>query len=217
MHKKSSFQRVETVCESTVITTSSYRLLSSTRMSIFQRGQMRGGHVYQRQLATVTAATASGGRSRSPTPPLPHVSASSGRSRSPAPSPLVGTTVNDPYHHIIMARIRQSFVAVSRIVTCSFNDANLVTPLDHNTINLSPRFEVSNLLRRAASTSSHHDVWSRWLRHVSSRMDGNESISRLQYAQVSDMPNAVQEQRHATLRRVATVDEAHVGVGARAM
>jgi hypothetical protein len=105
----------------------------------FGQRQMRGGHVYQRQLASVTAAGSS--RSRSPTPPLPNVSVSSVRSRSPAvpPPPLlhISTTANHPYHHTIMAHIRQSSAVVPRMPTCSFNDTNLVTPLDHISINLS--------------------------------------------------------------------------------
>jgi hypothetical protein len=101
----------------------------------FGQRQVRGGHVYQRQLAAVTGAGS--GRSRSPTPPLPHASTSSGRSRSPALPSLIGTTVNDPYHHVIIAHIRQSSAVLARTHTCSFNDTNLLTPLDHSSINLS--------------------------------------------------------------------------------
>jgi hypothetical protein len=91
--------------------------------------------VYQRQLAAVTAAGSS--RSRSPTPPQLHVSTSSGRARSPALEPPISTTAQDPYHHVIVAHIRQLSAVLSRMQTCSFNDISLLTPLDHSTINLS--------------------------------------------------------------------------------
>ena len=89
--------------------------------------------MYQRQLAMVTAVTSSG-RSRSPTPPANAALHSTGLSSL---GRTAAVTANDPYHQIIMAHVRRSSAAVSRMPTYSFNDANLVTPLDHNTINFS--------------------------------------------------------------------------------
>ena len=93
--------------------------------------------MYQRQLAMVAAA-ASSGRSRSPTPVSTTAMTTTLRAAGLSSHGRTATaTANDPYHQIIVAHVRRSSAAVSRMATCSFNDVNLVTPLDHNTINFS--------------------------------------------------------------------------------
>ena len=118
-------------------------------------GHLRSGHVYQRQLATVSAATASA-RARSPTsthtftrrvnseatvnsvtvnPPSPHHSTlHDGDHAGNQHGAIVGTSngfavaAGDPYRLVIMAHVRNLFASAPP--NCSFSDNKLIRTLD---------------------------------------------------------------------------------------
>jgi hypothetical protein len=92
--------------------------------SVGRGRQLRSGHVYQRQLATVSAAAAATSRQRSPSPP--------GGMPPPLPPRAVAdahaANVSDPYHMIIVAHVRGLNASAS--LDSAFNDDQMTRTLD---------------------------------------------------------------------------------------